>query len=53
MKLAKFVCNLEPKQRRILALHEFWNKMWITGHFRRTLINHKIFGKIYRRPISF
>lgn len=39
-KLARLVRILEPKQGRIRAEHEFWNKKWITGHFRRTLISY-------------
>lgn len=43
-KLAKLVRNLEPKQGRIRAEHEFWNEKWITGHFRRTLIRLRLYG---------
>lgn len=37
------VRNLEPKQGRIRALHEFWNEKWITGLLGRTLISHGLY----------
>ena len=43
-KLAKLVRNLEPKKGWIRAEHESLNKKWITGHFRRTLINLRLYG---------
>lgn len=43
-KLAMLVRNLELKQGRIRAQHESWNKKWITGHFRRTLISPRLYG---------
>ena len=42
-KLARHVYNLETKQGRIRAEHEFWNDKWITGHFRRTLISYGLY----------
>lgn len=42
-KLARLVRNLERKQGRIRAEHEFWNEKWITGHFRRTLISYGLY----------
>ena len=42
-KLAVLVRNLEPKQGRIRAEHEFWNEKWIIGHFRRTLISYGLY----------
>ena len=43
------VRNLEPKQGRIRAEHEFWNEKWITGYFRRILISYRLYesGKSY------
>ena len=48
-KLAKLVRNLEPKQGRIRALHEFWKKKQITGDCGRTLISYRLCegGKSY------
>ena len=45
----KLIRDLEPKQGRIHAEHEFWNENWITGHFRRTLISYWLYesGKSY------
>ena len=43
-KLAKLVRNIELKQGRIRAKHESWNKKWVTGHFRRTLISPRLYG---------
>ena len=42
-KLAVLVRNLEPKQGRIRAEHDFWNEKWIIGHFRRTLISYGLY----------
>lgn len=42
-KLAVLVRDLEPKQGRIRAEHEFWNEKWITGYFRRTLISYWLY----------
>ena len=43
------VRNLELKQGRIRAEHEFWNEKWITGYFRHTLIGYRFYevGKSY------
>lgn len=45
----KLVRNLEPKQGRIHAEHEFGNEKWITGYFGHTLISYWLYesGKSY------
>ena len=37
------VRNIEPKQGRIRAEHEFQDARWITGYFRRTLISYRLY----------
>ena len=43
------VRNIEPKQGRIRAEHEFQDARWIIGYFRRILISYRLYesGKSY------